>query len=108
VTTPGSWNNAGWTLVLAGMFIAAWSTYGFETAVCYTRELRNPATDAFKAIFFSGLLCIVFYFIVPFSFQGVLGLEGMLATPIVGWVGSYEAPASMAGGGPVATQLLVA
>ncbi len=39
---PGAWNIAGWTLVLGGMFIAAWSTYGFETAVCYTREFKNP------------------------------------------------------------------
>ena len=107
VTTPGSWNNAGWTLILAGMFIAAWSTYGFETAVCYTRELRNPATDTFKAIFFSGLLCIVFFFLVPFSFQGVLGLDGMLATPIVDGSGIGEALAGVVSGGAVVTQLLV-
>jgi amino acid transporter len=31
---PGSWNGAGITLFLGGMFVAAWSTYGFETAVC--------------------------------------------------------------------------
>ena len=32
----GMWNNGGWTLFLGGLYIAAWSTYGFETAVCYT------------------------------------------------------------------------
>ncbi|HYD07337.1 MAG TPA: amino acid permease, partial [Reyranella sp.] len=42
VPEHGSWNVVGWTLVLGGMFIAAWSTYGFETAVCYTREFKNP------------------------------------------------------------------
>ena len=52
---PGAWNIGGWTLVLGGMFIAAWSTYGFETAICYTSEFRNPETDTFKAIFYSGL-----------------------------------------------------
>ncbi len=56
------------------MFIAAWSTYGFETAVCYTREFRNPASDTFKAIFYSGLLCLLLYILVPFTFQGVLGV----------------------------------
>ena len=76
---PGSWNNAGWTLVLGGMFIAAWSTYGFETAVCYTSEFRNPGTDTFKAIFYSGLLCMLLFILVPFTFQGVLGFNGMLA-----------------------------
>jgi len=107
VTTPGLFDNAGWTLILSGMFIAAWSTYGFETAVCYTRELRNPATDTFKAIFFSGLLCMLFYILVPFTFQGVLGLDGMLATPIVDGSGVGEALGNMVGGGTVVTQVLV-
>jgi amino acid transporter len=107
VTTPGSFNNAGWTLLLAGMFIAAWSTYGFETAVCYTRELKNPAVDTFKAIFFSGLLCMLFYFLVPFTFQGVLGLDGMLATPIVDGSGIGEAMGNMMGGGNIVTQFFV-
>ncbi|MCA3562372.1 MAG: APC family permease [Aestuariivirga sp.] len=107
VTTDGTWNNPGWTLFFAGLFIAAWSTYGFETAVCYTRELKNPATDAFKAIFFSGLLCILFFFLVPFTFQGVLGLEGMLATPIVDGSGVGEALGNMVGGGKVITQIFV-
>jgi amino acid transporter len=40
----GEWNIGGWTLFLGGMYIAAWSTYGFETAVCYTRELKDPKT----------------------------------------------------------------
>lgn len=107
VTTDGVWNNGGWTLFLAGMFIAAWSTYGFETAVCYTRELKDPARDTFKAIFFSGLLCIVFFVLVPFTFQGVLGLSGMLATPIVDGSGVAEALGNMAGGGVVVTQIFV-
>src|SRR5882724_8619442 len=58
---PGSWNIPGWTLIFGGLFIAAWSTYAFETAVCYTREFRNPDRDTFKAIFSSGLLCIVLF-----------------------------------------------
>lgn len=57
----GTWSNGGWTLFLGGLYIAAWSTYGFETAVCYTRELKNPKTDTFKAIFYSGLLCCLFF-----------------------------------------------
>ncbi|MGV8986954.1 MAG: APC family permease [Cypionkella sp.] len=103
----GMWNLGGWTLFLGGMYIAAWSTYGFETAVCYTSELRNPKTDAFKAIFFSGLLCCVFYFIIPFTFQGVLGQEGMLASGIVDGTGVAEALGGMVGGGRVITQIFV-
>jgi amino acid transporter len=82
IVTDGRYNLAGVTLVAAGMFLAAWSTYGFETAVCYTGEFKDPKTDTFKAIFYSGLLCVVVYTIVPFAFQGFLGL-GELVTPAV-------------------------
>jgi amino acid transporter len=103
----GAWNIGGWTLFLGALYIAAWSTYGFETAVCYTRELKNPKTDTFKAIFFSGLLCCVFFFLIPFTFQGVLGQEGMLAPGIVDGTGVGEALGNMAGGGPIITQIFV-
>src|SRR4029450_8660670 len=61
----GGGTSGGGTLFLGGLYIAAWSTYGFETAVCYTREFRNPKTDTFKAIFYSGLICIFFFFLIP-------------------------------------------
>jgi amino acid transporter len=102
----GSWDIGGWTLVLGGMFIAAWSTYAFETAICYTSEFKDPKKDTFKAILFSGLLCLVLFSLVPFSFQGFLGLEGMLATPIVDGSGVAEAMGHMVGGGWV-TNLFV-
>ena len=103
----GPWNLGGWTLFLGGMYIAAWSTYGFETAVCYTSELKNPKTDTFKAIFFAGLLCVLFFFLIPFVFQGVLGQTGMLSAGIVSGTGVGEALGNMLGGGPVVTQLFV-
>ncbi|MGQ0658156.1 MAG: APC family permease [Chromatiales bacterium] len=77
------WDLNGWTLFLGGLFIAAWSAYAFETAICYTSEFINPKVDTFKAIFYSGLLCILVYTLVPFTFQGALGVEGMLAEGIV-------------------------
>jgi amino acid transporter len=103
----GTWSLGGWTLFLGGLYIAAWSTYGFETAVCYTRELKNPKTDTFKSIFFAGLLCVVFFFLVPFSFQGVLGHAGMLAPGIVDGTGIAEALGGMVGGSKVIIQIFV-
>jgi amino acid transporter len=103
----GAWTIGGWTLILGSLYIAAWSTYGFETAVCYTSELKNPKTDTFKAIFYSGLLCCVFFFLVPFAFQGVLGQSGLLAGGIVDGTGVAEALGNMVGGNPVVTQLFV-
>jgi len=107
----GSWNMAGITVFAGGMFLAAWSTYGFETAVCYTSELRNPKTDTFKAIFYSGLLCVVVYTLVPFAFQGFLGLGGMLAPDIYSGMGVAAVMARMvhvgAAGGIVVVVMLI-
>ncbi len=96
---PGAWNVAGWTLVLGGMFIAAWSTYGFETAICYTSEFKNPATDTFKAIFYSGLLCLALFVLVPLTFQGYLGLNGMLDGGVVAGTSIAEVMGNMVAGG---------
>src|SRR5262249_34189273 len=103
----GSWDLAGWTLVLGGMFIAAWSTYAFETAICYTSEFKNPSTDTFKAIFYSGLLCLLLYILVPFTFQGVLGVAGMTDPGVVAGTGVAAAMAHMVGGGPTVEGILV-
>ena len=103
----GAWDVPGWTLILGAMFIAAWSTYGFETAICYTSEFRDPGRDTFKAIFYSGLLCLALFTLVPFTFQGVLGLDGMLAPSIVDGSGVAEAMGAMVGHGGWITSLLV-
>jgi amino acid transporter len=103
----GTWNAAGWTLAMAGMFIAAWSTYGFETAVCYTREFKNPRTDTFKAILFSGMLCLAIFTLVPISFQGALGMTRLLDKDIFDGTGVGVALARMVGGGAVVTNLIV-
>jgi amino acid transporter len=49
----------------------------------------------------------VFFFLIPFAFQGVLGTSGMLATGIVDGTGVGEALGNMIGGGPVITQIFV-
>lgn len=93
----GTWNMAGVTTFAAGMFLAAWSTYGFETAVCYTGEFKDPKTDTFKAIFYSGLLCVVVYTLVPFAFQGFLGLGTLQQPAVVDAAGNVTTPAVYGG-----------
>ena len=93
----GSWNAAGWTAVAGAMFLAAWSTYGFETAVCYTGEFKDPKTDTFKAIFYSGLLCVVVYTLVPFAFQGYLGLGELVKPAVLDAHGAVLEPAVYSG-----------
>jgi len=95
----GSWTDQGsWTLILGALFIAAWTTYAFETTVCYTSELKNPKRDTVKTIASSGIVCCAFFCIVPFAFQGVLGLEGELAPDVADGTGIPGALASMIGG----------
>lgn len=124
----GEWNLNGWVLMAGGLFIAAWSTYGFETAVCYTREFKKPRTDTVRAIMYSGLLCIVAFSLIPLAFQAHLGVgqltaaeelnsageiispamyDGMLAAEIYSGMGVANAFASIVGGSGVLANLFV-
>ena len=94
----GEWNNAGWTYFLGALFIAGWSSYAFETAVCYTREFKNPASDTKKAIIAAGVLCVILYSLVAAAFQGHLGLAGMTSAGIVDGTGVAAAMGDMVGG----------
>jgi amino acid transporter len=104
---PGSWNMAGWTLFAAGLFIAAWSTYGIEACLVYTREFKNPRTDTVKAAIGTALVCLFFYALVPISFQGALGLTGMLAPGIYDGSGVGLAMAQMVGFKGFAVELII-
>ncbi|MBS0447632.1 MAG: APC family permease [Proteobacteria bacterium] len=97
LVSDGTWNMAGLTLMAGGLFIAGWSTYGFETAVCYTREFKDPKTDTFKAIFYSGLLCVAFFTLVPVAFQGYLGLGELVTPPVLDAAGNVVTPAVYGG-----------
>lgn len=103
----GTWNAVGLTLLAGAMFGAGWSTYGFETAVCYTREFRDPAKDTARAIFAAGLLCLAIFTLVPLAFQASLGLEGMLDPTIYDGSGVAKALAKIVGGGAVIGNMLI-
>ncbi|MGH8788198.1 MAG: APC family permease [Cupriavidus necator] len=103
----GGWNAAGISTAMGAMFLACWSTFGFETAVCYTREFKDPQKDTFKAIFWSGVLCLFMFIAVPIAFQGSLGLSGMLEPSIVDGSGVGAAMARFVGGGAVVFNVIV-
>jgi amino acid transporter len=104
----GAWDRLGWSTAMGAMFLACWAAFGFETAVCYTRELKDPQRDTFKAIFHSGLLCLFMFIAVPLAFQGSLGLAGMLQPGMVDGTGVGAAMARFVGGGPLVFNLVVA
>lgn len=107
VPLNGIWDTSGWTLVLGGLFMAAWSSYAFETAVCYTREFQDPKKDTFKAILYSGLLNIVLYSLLPLAFQGYYGVKGMMAPGIMDGSGVGAALTGMIHGGAFIANLLM-
>ncbi|WP_414695624.1 APC family permease [Paraburkholderia sp.] len=104
----GHWNAAGVSTAMGAMFLACWSTFAFETAVCYTREFRDPQKDTYKAIFSSGLLCLFMFIVVPIAFQGVLGLQGMLAPSVVDGSGVGAVMADFVHGGAVVFNVIIA
>ena len=63
------------TLLAGGMFIAGWTTYACETAMCYVSEFRRPEKDTIRAVTASGLLGLIAFGVLPFTFLGVLGME---------------------------------
>ena len=107
VPSSGAWDLPGFTLIAGGLFLAAWSAYAFETAICYTSEFKDPGRDTPKAIFAAGLLCLAAYTVVPFSFQGALGVKALSEPGIVNGDGVGAAMASMIGGGAIVGNLLI-
>jgi amino acid transporter len=107
VPLNGSWDLNGFTLIAGGLFLAAWSAYAFETAICYTSEFKDPGRDTPKAIFSAGLLCLVAYTVVPFTFQGALGVKRLSTPGIVNGNGVGAAMAEMVGRGALLGNLLI-
>src|SRR3954454_3305679 len=107
VPLNGAWDLEGFTLIAGGLFLAAWSAYAFETAICYTSEFKNPGRDTPKAIFSAGLLCLVAYTLVPFTFQGALGVDRLSTAGIVNGNGVGSAMAEMVGRGALLGNLLI-
>jgi len=97
-TVPGA---SGWGVfesISAGLFVAAWSAYAFETAVVYTAEFRRPQRDAPRAIFASGGLCLFFYGLGPFILYGVVGGEKIQEDPATALVPLADSVFGTSGG----------
>lgn len=101
-TVPGASGWGTFELVAAGLFVAAWSAYAFETSVVYTAEFRNPQRDTPRAIFSSGGLCLFFYALGPFVLLGVVGSEKIQEDPATALVPLSESVFGTSG------QLLIA
>lgn len=105
---PGAWDMVGLTTLMACLLLAAWSTYPFETAVCYVSEFKNPGYDTVRALVYSGLLCIAFFTLVPVAFQGYLGLNGLLDPGIYDGTSVGKVMTQMVGAGPLLGNVIIA
>ncbi len=101
------WDGLGVSIMLAAFFGASYATYPFETAVCYTREFRDPGKDTYRAIMSAGILALFVFAIVPLAFQGVLGVAALLSPGIASGTEIGAAMASMVGGGFVVKTVIV-
>ncbi|MDH4442250.1 MAG: APC family permease [Rhizobium sp.] len=101
------WDGLGVSILLAAFFGASYATYPFETAVCYTREFRDPGKDTYRAIMSAGILALLVFSIVPLAFQGVLGVEALLAPGIISGTEIGSAMATMVGGGVITKTIIV-
>lgn len=107
VPQSGAWDMEGIGVFLGGMYVAAWTTYAFETCVCYTREFKDPQQDVIKSLVRSGILCIVMFALVPFAFVGALGVAGVSRPDIVDGSGVGMALANLVHGGPIITMAII-
>lgn len=63
------------SLLIGGLYIAIWSTFSCEAALCYVSEFKNPEKDTPLVVLWSGALAAIAFIGLPFTFLGVLGME---------------------------------
>ncbi len=80
-----SWlSGTAFTLMMGGLFIAGYITYGAEVAVCYVSEFKDPVKDTLKAITVLGAVAAACFIIFPFTFLGVLGMSNITDPAFIG------------------------
>ncbi len=71
-----SWSDPeAFRLIMGSLFIATWTTFSCEVALCYVREFKAPQTDTIRATIASGLVSLFSYGVLPFVFLGVVGMS---------------------------------
>lgn len=98
----GSWHSgASWMVMIKWMFVAAWSAYAFESGTTIIAELKDPKSDAPKAIKAASAVGMFAYGLVPFMLMAIIGTDAITKDPIVAFL-----PAAIAIFGPVGANIV--
>lgn len=94
---PGGWlSHQGLLAVGGALFLAGWSAYGSELALCYSTEYRGRSRDAVSALLIVGLASVIAYSAIPLTLIGVLGLARIEEDPAVSLAPLLQAAESAA------------
>jgi len=91
LTTPFE----GWfgdtTSVMAGLYLIGFAAPAFEAAACHVGEMKNPNRSLPQAMFASGAMAGVYFFVLPVVWLGVLG-PGPMALDLASVLGPTFSP----------------
>lgn len=69
---------SGWTtfsLIMTWMYLACWTTYGFECVATFAPEFADTIRDTPRALRSSAIFSVLIYGLVPLGLVGVLGQQ---------------------------------
>ncbi len=109
VPLKGSWTSgASWLLMIKWAFIAAWSSYAFESASTVVAELKDPHRDAPKAMVAASIVGMFAYGIVPLVMLGIVGVETLSKDPSIAFLPAAAAIFGKTGASVVVIMLVAA
>lgn len=79
-----SWT--GISLILTWMYLACWTTYGFECVATFAPEFADTIKDTPRALRTSAVFSVLVYGLVPLGLIGVLGQKGVQANVYTAFV----------------------
>ena len=82
VAPPAGWSSwQGVAAVAGALFLAGWTCYGAELAICLAAEYRRGTRDALRCLSVVALVTFVVYAVVPALITGVIGSRGVEDDP---------------------------
>ena len=85
LTVPFGGTYGKLTSAMAGLYLVGFAAPAFEAAACHIGEMRHPARDQPRAMWFAGAMASLYFVVMPIVWLGVFGpgpLQGDLATTL--------------------------